>query len=127
MKLIDVLSSLKKSKKLSIDTDVIPFLSRIIISKIKEKPALYTPSGKTHKKFDLLPKIVEEGKAGFQEDDGGFDRSNTIDDFSISTQGPLIENIKDSKSTFYLFLDLKYRLFKDVNPKLWHNETWAGS
>ena len=98
MKLIDVLSSLKKSKKLSIDTDVIPFLSRIIISKIKEKPALYTPSGKTHKKFDLLPKIVEEGKSGFQEDDGGYDRSHTTDDFSILTERPFVEKFKDSKS-----------------------------
>ena len=36
-KLIDVLSSLKKSKKLAIDTDIIPFLSNIILSKIKIK------------------------------------------------------------------------------------------
>lgn len=63
LKLIDVLSTLKKSKKLSLDTDIIPFLSNIILSKIKDKPALYTPSGKGTKRFDLLPKIDEELEA----------------------------------------------------------------
>ena len=60
LKLIDILSSLKKTKKLNIETDIIPFLSNIILAKIKEKPVISTPSGKGPK---LLPSIAEELEA----------------------------------------------------------------
>lgn len=96
IKLIDVLSSLKKPKKLAIDTDVIPFLSSIIVSKIKDKPLLYTPSGKGPKKFELLPKIDEENKSGVHEDDI-YEISHTNDDFLMSHDTPLLEDTKSSK------------------------------
>ena len=60
LKLIDILSSLKKSKKLNIDMDIIPFLSNIILSKIKEKPIVTSPSSKG---AQLLPCIKEELEA----------------------------------------------------------------
>lgn len=88
LKLIDVLSSLKKTKKLNLDTDIIPFLSNIILSKIKDTPALYTPSGKGMKRFDLLPKIDEELEANLpsQRDEPSMRRTSSDDALNVTEE-----------------------------------------
>ena len=131
LKLIDVLSSLKKSKKLDINTDVIPFLSSVITSKIKEKPALYTPSGHGPKKFDLMSKgYTTESINELEEiDDIGLSKMST-QNFETMKLG-LEVNVEEANKHFnnqnknkfqsseeFLFLDNP-----DEEEKTDHNKT----
>ena len=89
LKLIDVLSSLKKSKKLSIDTDIIPFLSNIILTKIKDRPVATSPSGKGPQ---LLPSIAEELEATMTGDKAHplkRRRTNSNDDLPLEDSQPV--------------------------------------
>lgn len=116
LKLIDVLSSLKTTKKLSLDKDIIPFLSNIIMSKIKEKPTLLSPSGKSGKKFDHLPKIDEEIEANMasQKEKSPMKRSNSKEDLDYSenlpTKAPSLNKMSTQK-----FSSMKFGLELDVD------------
>lgn len=98
------MSSLKKSKKLAIDTDIIPFLSSIILSKIKIKHGndqigTFTKthianinlgsSGRSRRtgKFDLLPRINEELEANInQSKDHSLKRINSSEAFDTADE-----------------------------------------
>ena len=128
-KLIDVLSSLKKSKKLAIDTDIIPFLSNIILSKIKIKHGVdqigkllckydsLGNSGKTKKngKFDLLPKINEELEANINHSkEHPFKRVNSSEAFD-TTDDIQTEECELLHTSTQKFSNAKFGLDIDVD------------
>lgn len=118
LKLIDVLSSLKK-QKLSLEADIIPFLSNIILAKIKDKPSLFTPSGRYNKKFDLLPKIDEELEANMSshKDRKASKRqsSDNIMNFAPNETEDSIESNFLLKSSTQKFDSMKFGLELDVD------------
>jgi len=124
-----VLSSLKKSKKLAIDTDIIPFLSNIILSKIKIKHGVdqigkllckydsLGNSGKTKKtgKFDLLPKINEELEANInQSKEHPFKRVNSSEAFD-TTDDIQTEECELLHTSTQKFSNVKFGLDIDVD------------
>lgn len=116
LKLIDVLSTLKRSKKLALDTDIIPFLSNIILSKIKDKPALYTPSGKGAKRFDLLPKIDEELEANLSaQKDHHKPKRISSDDALNHTEEIPGEDLGFMRLSTQKFSSMKFGLELDVD------------
>jgi hypothetical protein len=105
-----------KKQKLSLETDIIPFLSNIILSKIKEKPVLFTLSGKNMKKFELLPKIDEEHEANMaseksQKTPG---RTHSEDFLNFVEDEPSEESLLLRTST-QKFSNMKFELELDVH------------